>query len=151
MEDRLLDETNRELLIALQRNGRASYRELGDLVGLSPPAVAERVKRMEDVGIIRGYRAVVDLAKVGRPLLATIRVGPTSKLACEQLETWCREQPAVLRCWRVTGEDSYHMVVGVPTPWDLRELLDGLVAFGPCNTSLVLSQAIDDDLVWPAN
>lgn len=143
MDERLLDETNRQLLAALQQDGRASYRELGDLVGLSPPAVADRVKRLEDAGVITGYRATIDLAKIGRPLLATVRVAANTKEACLRLEAWCAEQPAVMRCWRVTGADCYHMVVAVSAPEELHSLLDGVMEFGPSTTSLVLSRAVD--------
>ena len=149
MDERLLDETNRQLLAALQRDGRASYRELGDLVGLSPPAVADRVKRLEEAGVIVGYRAIVDLEKVGRPLMATVRVGPTTKEECNRLEAWAAEQASVLRCWRVTGEDCYHMVVAVSGPTELHHLLDGVMEYGPSNTSLVLSQPFDHAIVEP--
>lgn len=150
MDERLFDDTNRQLLSALQRDGRASYRELGDLVGLSPPAVADRVKRLEDAGVITGYRATVDLSKAGRPLLATVRVGPTTRDACANLETWCETQPAVLRCWRVTGTDCYHMVVAVESSAALHVFLDGIMEFGSSTTSLVLSRAIDNGIIEPA-
>ncbi len=150
MDERLLDETNRQLLAALQKDGRASYRELGDLVGLSPPAVADRVKRLEDAGVITGYRAQVDLAKVGRPLLATVRVAANTKEACLRLEEWCGKEPAVMRCWRVTGADCYHMVVAVASPQELHNLLDNVMEFGPSTTSLVLSRAVDHAHAIPA-
>lgn len=150
MDNRLFDDTNRQLLAALQRDGRASYRELGDMVGLSPPAVAERVRRLEEEGVITGYGATVDLAKAGRPLLATVRVGPTTRDACANLETWSETQPAILRCWRVTGADCYHMVVAVASSDALHELLDGIMEFGPPTTSLVLRRAIDNGIIEPA-
>lgn len=150
MDERLLDGTNRQLLAALQKDGRASYRELGDLVGLSPPAVADRVKRLEDAGVITGYRAQVDLAKVGRPLLATVRVAANTKEACLRLEEWCGKEPAVMRCWRVTGADCYHMVVAVASPQELHNLLDNVMEFGPSTTSLVLSRAVDHAHAIPA-
>ncbi len=145
----LLDDVNWRLLQALQANGRASYKELGALVGLSPPAVAERVRRMEEAGIITAYRAEVDLAKIGRPLVAAIRSSPPDKAACGQVEAYCRERPEVLRCWRVTGTDSYHIIVAVPSPSELHVFIDGLMEFGPLTTSLVLDQAVDHKVLGP--
>ena len=72
--EKLLDETGWHILQALQENARLSFSELGQRVGLSSPAVAERVRRMEDAGIIKGYHAEIDTAKVGYPITAIIRI-----------------------------------------------------------------------------
>jgi len=72
---RLLDETGWQLLSALQQRARLSYSELGQRVGLSAPAVSERVKKLEEAGVITGYHAAINLAKVGLPVKAIIRMG----------------------------------------------------------------------------
>lgn len=69
-----LDEINRDLLDLLQTDGRMSYKELGERIGLTAPAVAERVRKLEDAGVIRGYRAIVDCEALGFPILSIIRL-----------------------------------------------------------------------------
>ncbi|EFH85159.1 Lrp/AsnC family transcriptional regulator [Ktedonobacter racemifer] len=75
---KILDETNWQLIEALQQNARLSYSELGQRVGLTAPAVAERMRKMEEQGIIRGYRAEVDLAQLGLPIVALVRLVPAA-------------------------------------------------------------------------
>src|SRR5215472_8883841 len=100
--ERLLDETGWHILEALQENARLSFSELGQRVGLSSPAVAERVRRMEDAGIITGYRAEVNIAKIGYPITAIMRLNPQGE-KCTRLNSLVRELPEVLECYRVTG------------------------------------------------
>lgn len=149
MDERLLDDTGWKLVMALQRNGRASYRELGQLVGLSPPAVAERVRRLEEAGVITGYRASVDVRKLGRPLLVHIRSAPPDKASCDALERWLQGRDEVVACQQVTGTDCFHLTVAVRDSDDLRRFIDGLMDFGPSTTSLVLHNTIADAVVKP--
>jgi Lrp/AsnC family leucine-responsive transcriptional regulator len=74
-----LDDVNWQILVALQENARVSFSELGRRVGLTPPAVAERVRRLEEAGVITGYRAQLDVAKLGLPLSAIIRLAPRAR------------------------------------------------------------------------
>ncbi len=104
--ERLLDETGWHILEALQENARLSFSELGQRVGLSSPAVAERVRRMEDAGIITGYRAEVNTAKIGYPITAIIRITNSPGERCTRLTASTQEIPEVLECYRVTGSDS---------------------------------------------
>src|SRR5438105_13413490 len=104
--EKLLDATGWQLLHELQQNARLSYSELGQRVGLSSPAVAERVHRMEDAGIIRGYHADVNVAKIGFPITAIIRMSNSPGERCTRFTASAQEMPEVLECYRVTGSDA---------------------------------------------
>lgn len=104
--ERLLDEVGWQLLAALQEDARLSFTELGCRVGLSAPAAAERVRRLEDAGIIRGYRLELGLEPLGLPISALIRVSaPEEK--CPGLKAFVAGVPEVLECHHVTGSDSF--------------------------------------------
>src|SRR5215469_18214845 len=109
--ERLLDETGWHILEALQENARLSFSELGQRVGLSSPAVAERMRRMEDAGIITGYRAEINTAKIGYPITAIIRMSTLPGEKCTRFIAWAEEIPEVLECYRVTGGDALVMRV----------------------------------------
>ncbi|HTK07056.1 MAG TPA: Lrp/AsnC family transcriptional regulator [Ktedonobacteraceae bacterium] len=140
--DNLLDDTGWQILSLLQDNARLSFRDLGKKVGLSAPAAAERVRRMEEAGIIRGYRAEVDLEKLGLSLLAFIRLSvpkEDSNYIAEQL----KEIPEILECYRVLGVDTFLMKVSVPSVEHLERVIDRLRRYGQSTTSIVLSATMD--------
>jgi len=139
--EKLLDETGWHILEALQDNARLSFSELGQRVGLSSPAVAERVRRMEDAGIISGYRAVVNTAKIGYPITAIMRMHSQGE-RCSRLNAQVREIPEVLECYRVTGEDCHFMKVMVSSVEHLESLIDRLSMYGQVTTSIVLSTPV---------
>ena len=124
-----LDTIGWALLHELQENARLSFSELGRRVGLTPPAVADRVRRMEEAGIIRGYRLDVDPAKVGLPLTAVVRVTHRG-VNCLELGRIVSEYPEVLECHRITGAESYIMKVALRSVEHLQELIDRLMPFG---------------------
>src|SRR6266571_8569099 len=101
-----LDDIGWRILRELQENGRISYSELGRRVGLTPPAVAERMRRMEEAGVIRGYRAEVDPSKLGYPIEAFIRVSARAASRTEIADI-VEGFPEVLECHRVTGVDCF--------------------------------------------
>ncbi len=136
--ERLLDETGWQILCELQRNARLSFSELGQRVGLSSPAVTERVRRMEDAGIIKGYYAEVDLAKLGFAITAFTRIS-VSGTTCSQTAVAVREIPEVLECYRVTGSDSLVVKFVVTSVEHLERLIDRLSGYGQSTTSIVLS------------
>lgn len=144
-----LDSISWQILQELQQNGRLSFSELGRRVGLTPPAVAERVRRLEDAGIIEGYRAVVNLAKVGRPLVALVRLASDER-RCSQFAAVAKQTPEVLECCRVTGADSYIVKVAVSSVHHLEELLDRLMPYGQTITSLVLSTPVTHRVIGPS-
>lgn len=140
--ERLLDRIGLEILSALQEDGRITFSELGKRVGLSSPAISERVRRMEEAGIIKGYRAVVDPEKMGYPITAAVRLS-SSRERQEDLLDFLRGRKEVLACSRVTGADSFLLKVIVTNVSHLESLLDLLSKYGQPVTSIVLSVPID--------
>ena len=110
--DKLLDQIGWKLLQELQINGRLSYAELGRRVGLTTPAVVERVKRMEEAGIIVGYHADIDPMKVGMPITAFIRMSVVGDVFT-RITAVVKNSPEVVECHRGTGADSFIMKVHV--------------------------------------
>lgn len=137
----VLDTIGLKILAELQKNPRASYAQLGRQVGLSPSATAERVHRLEDAGIIRGYRVDIDPAVLGYAVVAHIR------MVCDgeryrQFTQFVKTLDAVRECDHVTGGDALMMKVIVPTIEELEELIMKLLNYGAPTTSLVLSQVV---------
>ena len=136
-----LDKTGWHILEELQKNGRLSFAELGRRVGLTLPAAAERVRKMEDAGIITGFRAEVDPAKIGLPIAALIRISVVGDVFA-RLAQAVREMPEVLECHRGTGADSFTLKVAVESVQHLERLIDKLTPFGTTSTSIILSTLV---------
>lgn len=136
-----LDATDWQLLEELQKNARVSYTELGRRVGLTAPAVIERVRRMEETGVITGYRTELNLDRIGRPVKAVIRFAANS-LRCAEVRAVISEVPGLLQWDRVTGDDCYVMKVAVSSMEELESLLNRLAPFGKTVTSMVLSSSV---------
>jgi Lrp/AsnC family leucine-responsive transcriptional regulator len=147
--EKLLDATGWQILHALQENARLSYSELGQRVGLSSPAVAERIRRMEDVGIISGYHTEINLAKVGFPITAIIRMSTAPGEHCTSFIGFVENIPEVLTCYRVTGSDSLIMRIIASSVEHLESLIDQLSAHGQLTTSIVLSTPVSRRIVTP--
>ncbi len=146
--ERLLDDVGWRILAELQENARLSFSELGRRVGLTAPAVAERVRRMEEAGIIVGYRLEVNPAKVGLPVVALVRI-TTRDDNRAQFGYLAREWAEVLECHRVTGDDCYILKVAVPSVGHLEALLDRIQPHGQTTTCLVLSSPVARRVVVP--
>ena len=140
--DRRLDETGWRILDLLQENARIPFSELGRRVRLSAPAVAERVRRMEDAGLITGYRAEVALDKLGFPIVAIIRVAaPEEK--CARLKALVQNLTEVLECHHVTGSDAYVLRVVASSMKHLESVIEGIARHGGTPaTSVVLSSPV---------
>ncbi len=136
-----LDSVDWRILQALQDDGRISFTALGQRVGLSTPAVSERVRQLEAEGVIRGYRAEIELARVGRPVLAIVRLSVVGDVFARVTET-VRTLPEVLECHRGTGADSFTIKAAVGSIEDLEHLIDRLTPFGTTSTSIVLSSPV---------
>jgi Lrp/AsnC family transcriptional regulator, leucine-responsive regulatory protein len=135
-----MDSIDWNILRELQRDARLSFAELGRRVGMSTPAVAERVRRLEDGGIIEGYTAVLNPEKAGFPIGAHIRIRVTgSESLARRLVALAAEIPEIVECHRCTGEESFALQVRVRSVEDLERLIDRLTPFGMTSTSLILS------------
>jgi Lrp/AsnC family transcriptional regulator, leucine-responsive regulatory protein len=140
-DDGPLDPTDRRLLTELQADARLSLAELGRRVGLSSPAVAERLRRLEGDGVITGYHAQVDPARLGFGLGVLVRIRPAPRQlgAVAQL---ARETPEIVECLRVTGDDCYVMTAHVRDVVHLEELIDAFAAYGQTTTSVMQSAPV---------
>jgi len=148
--EKLLDDVGRRILRELQGDARLSYAELGRRIGLTLPAVAERVRRLEEAGIISGYRTDIDLEKIGLPITAFIRVATPNEVQGGQLVALCRGLSEVLECHRVTGDDSYLLKVAVTSVQHLEMLIRKITIHGQPTTSIVLSSPIAHRMVSPS-
>ena len=140
-EANLLDETNLRLLGELQTDGRIGFAELGRRVGMSAPAVAERVSRLERAGVITGYRAELDPAALGYPVSAIVRIRP-SPGQLQRVRDVAAESPEVAECHRITGDDCYLMRLHLRSIDDLEEILDRFTPHGQTTTSIVHSTPV---------
>src|SRR5947209_16700993 len=136
-----LDTVDRTILAELQADGRLSLAELGRRAGLSPAAVGDRVRRLEDTGVITGYRALVDPRALGYALTAIVRVRPAPRQLPKVAEL-ARRTAEVVECRRVTGEDCYVMTAHVRDVEHLEEVIDGFALYGQTTTSIVQSEPV---------
>ncbi|MEV4257104.1 Lrp/AsnC family transcriptional regulator [Spirillospora sp. NPDC049652] len=136
-----LDATDRAILAELQRDGRLALTELGRRVSLSASATTERVRRLEETGVISGYHARVDLAKAGLPVLAVVRLKyPGNRHG--PLHDLLRRRGEILECLRTTGEDCYVLKVAATSMGHLEQVVDELLELGSTTTNLVYSEPL---------
>ncbi len=135
--DHVPDDRDIAILQVLQEDGRVPLSELGRRIGLSQPAVSERVKRLEEAGIITGYGARIDPRALNLGLTAIVRLKTTHEhiRACLKLFA---ERPEIVEVHRVTGEDCFILKAIVPVPSDLAELVDVIGPFGAVTTCVIL-------------
>ena len=138
-----LDKISWKLLEELQKNARQSFAGLGRKVGLSTPAVAERVRRLEEAGIITGYHAALDVAKLGVPIRVLVRLTiHDGELQVQRTVAAVKELAEVSRCHRITGAESFVIEANVASIRHLEILIDKLSALGSTSTSTVLSSPV---------
>jgi Lrp/AsnC family leucine-responsive transcriptional regulator len=137
----LLDATNRWLLAALHDDPRLSMAGLARRVGMSAPAVTERVQRLQRAGVIAGFRMEVDPAALGLPVTAIVRIRPGPGQLPKIAEA-ARQTPHVVECYRITGEDCFILKVHGPSIADLEETLDRFLVYGQTTTSIVVSTPV---------
>jgi Lrp/AsnC family leucine-responsive transcriptional regulator len=147
-EFRNIDEVGWKILDELQKNGRISFKQLAEKVKLSPTAVIERVKRMEDEGVITGYRATVDPRKVGYTLSALISL--SAHAGNEQIiNDALADIPEVVSCWSLTGTNDFLLEIQTPSLEFLEELLSELARHGKLITSIVLPSSAKKRFISP--
>ncbi|MEV5716352.1 Lrp/AsnC family transcriptional regulator [Amycolatopsis mediterranei] len=136
-----LDPTDWAILAELQRDARLPLTELGRRVNLSASAATERLRRLETAGVISGYRVEIDLAKVGYPVLAVVRLKyPGSRH--EPLHKLLGERSEILECLRTTGDDCYTLKIAAASMAHLEHTMDELAQFGSTTTNVVYSQTL---------
>ena len=137
----ILDPTNVTLLAELQGDARLTLAELGRRVGLSSPAVAERLQRLQDAGVITGYHAAVDPRAIGYTLGAILRIRPAPRQIAK-VAAIAQRTPEVVECHRITGEDCFFMRLHVRDVEQLEEVLDSFILYGQTTTSIIQSSPV---------
>ena len=140
-EDSLLDDVNLRLIGELQADARLSLAELGRRVGLSAPAVTDRLQRLRDAGVILGYRTEVDPRALGLALSVVLRVRPAPRQLAKVAEV-ARTSAEVVECHRITGEDCFFMKLHVRDVEHLEEVIDRFLPFGQTTTSIIQSSPV---------
>ena len=137
-----LDETDRKIIEILQEDGRISMKDLGKLIGLTSPAVSERIKRLENCGIISGYKAIINPDALGRNITAFIHISlPGSQCYAEFLEN-AKSDPRIVECHHITGDDCSLLKVLVRDMQELENVIDSIKKIGSTKTSVILSTPI---------
>lgn len=136
-----LDAVDGKLIDALVADARTSNAELARLVGVSPPTVSERIRRLEEAGVIAGYTATINPAAMGLPVAAWLRIRPVPgelKRVAEIVE----KLPQIVACDRITGEDCFIAKAHVRSVSDLETLIDAIIPYAMTNTSIIQSSPV---------
>jgi Lrp/AsnC family leucine-responsive transcriptional regulator len=141
MNQRDIDGINRRLLAELQDDARLTLAELGRRVDLSPPAVAERLGRLEEEGVIAGYRAELNPRALGYDLTAVIRIRPAPR-ELRKVADLAQTTPEVVECHRITGEDCFLFKLHLRDVEHLENVIDRFVPYGQTTTSIVQSSPV---------
>ncbi len=137
-----LDQTDERILAALIADARISVAELARSIGLSAPSVSERIKRLEEAGVIQGYTVKVDPAALGLPLAAWLRIRPIPGQLKKVAEI-LKGLPEVVECDRVTGEDCFIARAHVRSVQALEDLIDKVIPHAMTNTSIIQSSPVE--------
>lgn len=138
-----IDELNWQILARLQENARDTFANIGRAIGLTPPAVAERVKKMEDLGIIQGYDTMVSYTMAGHQLKAIIML----RAFVGKLKPFLNKVDSfqeIVNCYRITGNENIIMEVVLKDQSHLEKFIDQLIVYGECRTHIVLSNVISN-------
>lgn len=138
---REIDGINRRLLVEVQADARLTLAELGRRVGLSPPAVAERLQRLEEDGVIAGYAARLNPKALGYPLSAVIRIRPAPR-ELRKVGELAQRTPEVVECHRITGDDCLIFKLHLRDVEHLEEVIDRFVPYGQTTTSIIQSSPV---------
>ncbi|PSJ55885.1 Lrp/AsnC family transcriptional regulator [Kumtagia ephedrae] len=137
-----VDPVDMKILRALADDARVSVAELARLVGLSAPSVSERIRRLEENGVIAGYTVRIDAAGLGLPLSAWLRVRPLPG-ELQQVAEILRGLPEIVECDRVTGEDCFIAKAHLRSVEHLEQVIDRIIPFAMTNTAIVQSSPVE--------
>jgi Lrp/AsnC family leucine-responsive transcriptional regulator len=141
IENANLDTIDASIVKALVGNARISNSELARMVGLSAPSTTERIKRLEEAGVIRGYHAEIDPVALGLPLAVNIRVRPMPG-QLHNLAATLGKLAEIVECHRVTGDDCYIAVAHVASVGAMEKLIDKIIPYGTTNTTIIQSSPV---------
>src|SRR5271169_88376 len=140
-----LDAIDARILHALTDNARISIADLARFVELSPPSVSERIKRLEDAGVIAGYTVRIDPKAVGLPIAAWLRIRPIPG-QLQKVSEILRALPEIVECDRITGEDCFVARAHVRSVANLEKLIDEVIPYAMTNTSIIQSSPVKQHL-----
>lgn len=135
-EPKGIDALDLRILTELQVDARLSFAELGRRVALSAPAVADRVQRLEEAGVITGYRAEVDPRALGFPVTVMVRIRPAIR-ELQRISKIAQEVPQIVECYRMTGDDCFYFTMHLRAVDELEPILDLFTPYGQTTTSLI--------------
>ena len=138
-----MDITDHKIIEILQTDGRVSMKDLGKIVGLTSPAVSERVKRLEESGVITGYKAIINPDALGRFIKAFIHIALPSDKYDIFIEA-ANKDPRIVECHHITGDDCSVIKVIVKDMYELESVIDSIKALGSTKTSVILSSPIQN-------
>ncbi|AIR61057.1 Lrp/AsnC family transcriptional regulator [Cedecea neteri] len=141
MSHSLLDEIDRHILTVLTADARISLKVLSGKIGLSSPSTAERVKRLEERGVINGYTTNANLQALGYTMQALVRMKPLPGML-QKVEKMIQAIPECIECDNITGEDCFIIRLALRSVGQLDDILNGLTEFAQCNTSIVKSMPV---------
>lgn len=144
-----MDQLDIRLLEILQLDGRITISELSKSLSLSRPSISERLKRLQEKGIIEGFSARVATSAIGRDILVFIQLSDLRIKSYSEFEKWILENPNIIECHRLTGSVNYLLKAAVASMKHLSQLIDSLLPFGHANTSIVLSSPIPFKCIVP--
>ena len=140
-ENTNLDATDIRILEALVQDARISIADLARSVGLSAPSISERIKRLEDAGVIQGYTLTIDPKALGLPIAAWLRIRPMPG-QLQKVADILRAMPEIVECDRITGEDCFIARAHIQSVDDLEKLIDQVIPYAMTNTSIIQSSPV---------
>jgi Lrp/AsnC family leucine-responsive transcriptional regulator len=143
-----MDSLNWQILKCLQENARMTNTEISRRVGVSSPAVADRIKKMEDAEIIQSYNAIISPFKTGYQLKAIITLKAFMGMLKPFLEK-VKTYDEVINCYRITGNENIVMEVVLKNQLHLEKFIDQLIVYGECKTQIVLSHVVNHSAIKP--
>ncbi|NGQ95129.1 Lrp/AsnC family transcriptional regulator [Brevibacillus sp. SYP-B805] len=139
-----MDAVDKRIVELLQEDGRITMKQLGKVVGLTAPAAAERVRKLEEQGVITGYKATVNPEKMNKHVTAFVLFDTTQ---CKKFVEFCKTYPDVTECYRLAGQYSYLVKVVTQSVHSLERFIDQAMPYGKSSTLIVLSSAVTDKAV----